>query len=1299
MTISRQASSFCKERPASGRRRRAERGRRLFFETLEDRRVLAAFAETGSILHLTLDSSNENVAIVSNGTSYTFTASNNWTGTNSPNVTGHGTPTLTVTAAGLTALTGIEIADAPGVAGASVTFNPSSANAYSHSLSIALDEPDAGTIAFHGASSFTGVNSLHASTTRNIVFASGSSLSSGAGDITLLANGQAVATSGDFAGIDLANATISSSTGAIALAGRGGTESTDNHGVHVRSGTVVGAGTTGAVTVTGSGGANNGIFNFGVRVLNTGSMITSGGGDVTVVGSGGTNTDGYNWGVSVQAAGQITAGGSGTVTVEGTGGTSSAGSSNYGVNVASSGAAITSSGGDVHVVGTAGSSSGGSNYGVHVQSTGMITAGGSGDVTVTGTGGAGAGSTNLGVSLFDSGAITSSGGNVSVTAQGMANSHAIRLEKSAAISSGNNASVTVIADSLTFTGTPLGIIDAGSGVATLRPRTAGTLINLGGADVLAGSPLTLGLTNAELGRITAGTLNIGDSDSGTITVSASIQQFGKNFHLRTGGGATGTGAIANGSATATTLTIEQAGNSTYSGQIGGPPEGTSNDKNLALVKAGAGKLTLAAANTYTGLTTVNAGILEVTHASALGSTAAGTVVADGATLQVALPSYGTISEPLTLSGTGHNNLGALRTLKSAAWNGAVSLAAPATIVQADQSFSIDGTINNNGYDLTYNQNAVSSHSGQIYGVISGAGGLTKEGQWQLNLGGANTYAGTTTVKAGILSVSWDGRLGDLTGGTVVEDGGSLSVGPTNYSFTEPLLLSGNGAPAYSGGALHGSSNTLIASAITLTGDARIAVYNNNSTMTISGPIGDGGNGYGLTLQGFSDPGRTLILSGANTYTGPTNINSGRLQVDGSLAAGTAVTVASGAMFDLNGTDQTVGSLAGAGSVALGSGTLTTGGNNSSTTFSGAISGSGGLVKQGSGTLTLSGANTYTGTTAVNAGGLTLSGGAAIDDSGAVILANAAGVTLTLTSDETIGSLAGGGALGGTVNLGSRMLVTGGNNQSTTFAGSISSSGGATNLRKLGTGTFALAGTNTYTGSTQIGAGILRVAGGNALADTGSVQPYGTGVLDLDGSSETIGSLFGSAGGVTLGSGGHLTITPGGGSSSYDGPISGDGQVTIAAGAAATFALRGTNTYTGPTTVASGTFRVRNGNALADTGAVHVHAGATFELDGHHETIGCPVRRGGQHRQVELPHADDRRCRATTTFAGTVTGTGSLHKQEPGALTLSGTNTYTGATTVAAGTLLVNGSTSAGQRRRPSTAAPRLAEPVHGGRSR
>ena len=114
---------------------------------------------------------------------------------------------------------------------------------------------------------------------------------------------------------------------------------------------------------------------------------------------------------------------------------------------------------------------------------------------------------------------------------------------------------------------------------------------------------------------------------------------------------------------------------------------------------------------------------------------------------------------------------------------------------------------------------------------------------------------------------------------------------------------------------------------------------------------------------------TQTLSASNTYTGTTQVSAGTLTVSGSgrLSDSTAVTVDSGATYNVAVSD-TVASIAGAGSITLGSNTLTSGGSNASTTFSGVIAGSSGnIVKAGNGTLTLTGDNTYTGSTTIAAG--------------------------------------------------------------------------------------------------------------------------------------------------------------------------------------------------------------------------------------------------------------------------------------------------------------------------------------------
>ena len=119
-------------------------------------------------------------------------------------------------------------------------------------------------------------------------------------------------------------------------------------------------------------------------------------------------------------------------------------------------------------------------------------------------------------------------------------------------------------------------------------------------------------------------------------------------------------------------------------------------------------------------------------------------------------------------------------------------------------------------------------------------------------------------------------------------------------------------------------------------------------------------------------GGTVILSGANTYTGATNIQTGTLQAGAPNIISTASAVTVNGTFNMAGYSQSVGSVDGAGIIAMGNATLTAGSNNGSTLYSGTITGTGSIVKTGTGTWILSGTgNTYTGGTTILGGILQL----------------------------------------------------------------------------------------------------------------------------------------------------------------------------------------------------------------------------------------------------------------------------------------------------------------------------------------
>ncbi len=501
---------------------------------LEERRVMATFLQFGSDLNLDLTAANTKLAVTAGASSYTLTLTggDTWTSSNIAGATGSGSTSLIVTK---NAFTTINVADSN--TGAAVDFNNSFSSTYTDNLSVVLDAATAGTITFVGTTSMTDSNSLSVSTARNILVSTSATVSAVNGNLTLQANQQVPATSGNFVGVDVSQDGLiqSTGTGLVTVLGRGGDHAGGSqHGVRALFGGDI-IGNVGLLTVRGTGGSisGTGIENHGVYVR-VGSTITSSNGPVLVEGTGGgAVASGSNVGVAL-FGGTITNTGTGagaTLTVRGTGGTGT-GFDNMGVYLIQTTLSfITSSGGDVLVEGTGGGSgASGSNYGVAVidyVTSGIITSAGTGaTVTVRGNGGntSGTGPNNVGVFLQafapTYATITSSGGAVLVEGTGASNSFGINLAFSgAAITSGSNAAITLVADSMNLGST----INAGmGGPVTLRQRTNGTLINLGGSDVRSGSPLALGLDDAELDRITAGTINIGDTNSGAISISSPI---------------------------------------------------------------------------------------------------------------------------------------------------------------------------------------------------------------------------------------------------------------------------------------------------------------------------------------------------------------------------------------------------------------------------------------------------------------------------------------------------------------------------------------------------------------------------------------------------------------------------------------------------------------------------------------------------------------------------------------------------------------------------------------------------------
>ncbi len=382
----------------------------------------------------------------------------------------------------------------------------------------------------------------------------------------------------------------------------------------------------------------------------------------------------------------------------------------------------------------------------------------------------------------------------------------------------------------------------------------------------------------------------------------------------------GAPTIANDLAFLVTTTLTNAIDFTLTGV----PSGT-----VGLVKAGAGRLTLANPLIYSGTTTVTAGTLRVGN----GVTGPGLLpspVVDNAALEFDLgggsvsiggvSGTGTVTmlsgdvvnigAPLTQAGATTVNAG---TLFSTILNNAPLVIGAAGTVQTGDSTV--GSLSGSGTLFT-NLNAVTvggdNTDTTFTGTLGGTGGLTKVGAGRLTLGILGIYSGATTVNGGTLRF------------------GNGLVGP---GIVSPPIID-NAALEFDLGA----------------GSVSIGGVSGTGTVTmLSGDV--------------VNIGAPLTQAGATTVNGGTLFST--ILNNAPLVIGAAGTVQTG--------DSTVGSLSGPGTLFTNLNAVTVGGDGTSTTFSGTVNGAGGITKVGAGTLTLSNASTATGTATVNGGTLLLTG--------------------------------------------------------------------------------------------------------------------------------------------------------------------------------------------------------------------------------------------------------------------------------------------------------------------------------------
>ena len=779
---------------------------------------------------------------------------------------------------------------------------------------------------------------------------------------------------------------------------------------------------------------------------------------------------------------------------------------------------------------------------------------------------------------------------------------------------------------------------------------ATTLSNQGNIDVVEG---TFGFhTNGNLGGSASNTLTVRNGASADFYANAGTKPWTmvlEDGKVTTSSGTTSTwgGPGTLSGTTGGTFDISSGQAFTFNGNIGESAAGKQ------LIKSGAGTLTLAGTNAFTGATTVNAGTLKLDYTandtSKLDNLAALTLA--GSTLELAA---GTHTEAVGSVNLGNGASSVIRNSGTAVLQmNAITPALGASInFGADNIASTDNT--NTGGILgpwatvtavggtTWAANSTNLPDGLITGLTSYT--LTSvAGNTGTNYAGANiTIDSDQTLDAAATPNNL--RFNNAAANTLTLQGAN-SVASGGILVTSTV---GNNLSTLTGGTLTGPNN----------GNFVINQQNTANSLLISSQIINNGTTSLLKLGA----GRA-ILTGSNSYSGVTTIAAGSLQIgdgatDGGIASSSAITNNGALVFN----------------------------TASSHSYANVISGTGSLTKDGPGTCTLSGDNTYTGTTAVSGGTLTLSGNKS-GNSGAITVSNVAGVNATLNIQNGTYALGGsnfsvgsapttpatgtvnqsGGAV--TFTSGNGLLLGNGNIANTAIynlsAGSITTaSASASRGIILGTNTSAF---STFSLS---GTGVLNMTAATGGTDTSMLQ---VGRFDSDafGTTNTFNQTGGTANVAILSVGGNgatgdtlsSTINWTGGTfvaNSFPRLAAGDtNTATLTIGGTADVTLPAFPTARGTSSTATLYF---DGGTLKPTATSAAYLGGLTNAF---------INGGGAKFNTKPASTSPS---AKTCWPGISRG-GGLTKEGTGTSFLTGANTYTGNTNVTAGTLSLGNGTA------------------------
>ncbi|MBD8880802.1 autotransporter-associated beta strand repeat-containing protein [Rhodanobacter sp. 7MK24] len=747
--------------------------------------------------------------------------------------------------------------------------------------------------------------------------------------------------------------------------------------------------------------------------------------------------------------------------------------------------------------------------------------------------------------------------------------------------------------------------------------------------------------NGTLIKTGTGTLTLNGSNSyiGGTTVSAGTLQ-GDTNSLQ--------GDITDNAA----LVFNQAANGTYVGTVSG--SGT-------LTKTGTGTLTLAGGNSYSGGTTISAGTLQgdanslqgnIVNDAALVFNQTGSGIYDGA-----ISGTGT----LTTSGSGTLTLNGVNTA-----NGLTTVASGSTLLIGDSSHST-ATV---GGDVSVNGGTLGG-----YGIVQGSVMLAN---------GASLTPGSA-LAAGTLTVNGDFTIG--AGSLLNFDFGSPGPNFSTPGQSDHVMVNGN---------LSIGSSTLNVNNLGSMGPGLYNLFEWGGSLSITG--GGFAPPSGMTLQILTVSkqinlvdtlGVTLNEWDANGLASPTQLGGGSGtwslssntwsdttgQYIGPMSPQPGFAIFGGASGTVT-VDDTNGTVGATGMQFVSDGYHLTGGaidlvgqggaapvlrvsSGDTATIDNVLDGVNGLNKTDGGTLVLNGVNSYTGTTILSGGTLSVSSDANLGASTNPL--DFEGGTLEVTGttfDQTARSMVWGNP-GGGFDIDNAANVF-------TVAQALTGSGG---LAKSGAGVLSLTGADTYAGDTTISAGTLSLSGSGNISHSADVSIATGATFDIGNtqSGASIVSLDGS-GVVNLG---NQTLTLTQASGNFAGTISGTGRLTLASG---NETLSGSNLYTGATVIDGGTLALSGSGALAHSSDVNVASGAIFDITG--TSNGASIVSLDGNGTVSLGGQVLTLTNAAGNFGGTITGNGGI-TLAGGTETLGGSNTYLGGTTISGGTLSVSSDANLG----------------------